>query len=105
MPYGPEIHPPANRVTLQRLSQAARLAGWRDPPCQASPTVLRLPGAIPTAGKTVQGRDPARYVSHSRRNPGFVVVGTIPGWLAGNALALGRTPGNRHPSRSTKPGL
>jgi hypothetical protein len=85
MPHGPEIHPPANRVALQRLSQAAELAVWRDPPCQASPTLLRLPGAIPAAGKTVQGRDPARYIARSRRIPGFVVVGTIPGWLATRA--------------------
>src|SRR5208337_3053460 len=100
MPHGPEIHPPANRVALQRLSQAAELAVWRDPPCQASPTLLRLPGSIPAAGKTVQGRDPARYIARSRRIPGFVVVGTIPGWLAGNTRALERTSGNRQPPRS-----
>src|SRR5208283_2025129 len=100
MPHGPEIHPPANRVARQRLSQAAELAVWRDPPCQASPTLLRLPGAIPAAGKTVQGRDPARYSARRCRNPGFVVVVTIPGWLADNTRALDRTPGNRHTPRS-----
>ncbi len=43
MPHDPEIHPPAYRIALQRLSQAAELAVWRDPPCQASPMLLRLP--------------------------------------------------------------
>ena len=86
MPHGPELLSPENQVTLRRLSRAATMAVWRDPPRQANPAVLWLSGAIAAAGKTVQGRDTARYVSHGPRNPGLVIVRTIL-WLVGHAIA------------------